>query len=56
METDMITWSNDKLKKEIAKGRMRKWVHLPQLEAELARRDADAAPSEKVIAAKLNAA
>lgn len=51
----MITWSNDKLKKEIAKGQTRKWLHLPQLEAELARRNADAAPAEKVIAAKLQA-
>lgn len=49
----MITWSNDKLKKEIAKGAKRKWQHLPQLEAELARRERNGAPPEKVLAPKL---
>lgn len=49
----MITWSTDKLKKEIAKGEKRKWCHLPQLQAELARREAAATPAEKVLAAKL---
>lgn len=52
----MITWNNDKLKKEIEKGHKRKWVHLPLLEAELARRDAVGAPQEKILAAKLPAA
>lgn len=49
----MITWSTDKLKKEIAKGEKRKWQHLPQLQAELARRDAGVGVQEKVLAPKL---
>ncbi|MBL8515430.1 MAG: hypothetical protein JNM76_00560 [Betaproteobacteria bacterium] len=49
----MITWSTDKLNKEIAKGLKRKWRHLPHLQAELARREAAAAPAEKVLAPKL---
>ena len=56
----MITWSNDKLKKEIEKGHKRKWLHLPLLEAELARRDvahaAAMSPTEKTMTAKLPAA
>jgi hypothetical protein len=52
-DTEMIAWSNDKLKKEIAKGAKRQWEHLPQLEAELARRERGAAPLEKVLAPKL---
>lgn len=49
----MITWSTDKLKKEIAKGEKRKWQHLPQLQAELDRRDPDGGVQEKVLAPKL---
>lgn len=52
-DTDMITWSNDKLKKEIAKGAKRNWQHLPQLQAELARRERGGGPPEKVLAPKL---
>ena len=51
----MITWSTDKLKKEIAKGEKRKWQHLPQLTAELARREAGSPAPEKVLAPKLAA-
>lgn len=49
----MISWNTDKLKKEIAKGEKRKWQHLPQLQAELARRESGGA-QEKVLAPKLN--
>ncbi|MDX2220792.1 MAG: hypothetical protein SF172_17360 [Burkholderiales bacterium] len=49
----MITWSTDKLKKEIAKGEKRKWQHLPQLKAELGRREPGASAQEKVLAPKL---
>ncbi len=60
LEIDMITWSTDKLKKEIEKGHKRKWLHLPALEAELARRDvahaASATPMEKTMTAKLPSA
>jgi hypothetical protein len=51
----MITWSTDKLKKEIAKGEKHKWQHLPQLQAELARRESGGAAQEKVLAPKLGA-
>lgn len=48
----MITWSTDKLKKEIAKGEKRAWKHLPQLQAELARRESSGSP-EKVLVPQL---